>query len=782
VNVPGPISGFLRRQAEWSIMNSLDSEGSGELSPWWRRGVILILVVEFSFLIWISANTLANRIGPPIPDQVVDQSGKIVFTGEDVRQGQAVFLKYALMDNGTIWGHGAYLGPDFSADYLHQLALEVQNALSQQYFGQPASALSPLQQGSLQGLVRDFLAENRYDASTHTLVLTAPEVSSFQDQLSYWGNYFAGSTASRGLPPKSIQDPQELEKLTAFFSWAAWGASAHVPGRDYSYTNNFPYDPAVGNGPSGETILWSALSLIALLGGTAAILLAFGRFNYLGWHRIHAGVPPQLLAGRTTDSQRGTLKYFLVAILLLLAQVLVGGAIAHYAASPGNFYGFDLASLLPSNILRTWHLQTAILWIATAYVGGGLFMAAAFGGSDPKGQSKMINGLFVALAIVIFGSLIGEFLGVRQLLGNIWFWFGNQGWEYLQIGRGWQVLLAVGLVAWAILMFRAVGDARKDPQQREVSWLFLLSAFAIPLFYLPAFLFGSETNFTTADTWRFWIIHLWVEGFFELFATVMVASMFIKLHLVSRKTAIRVIYLDAILFLGAGILGTGHHWYWTGQTTISMAVAATFSAMEVVPLVLLTLEASDFIGLMRAGTDPSGRKVRFPHKWTFYFLIAVGIWNFIGAGIFGFLINLPIVSYYEVGTSLTLNHGHAALMGVFGMLGIALLVFALRQVSSDAHWDRIEKYVKVSFWGLNIGLAGMLVINLFPSGVLQFLDVVNHGYWHARSPAFWSQPLITNLAWARLPADAVFIILGVIPMLVATLATYMKERANTSGA
>jgi nitric oxide reductase subunit B len=321
-----------------------------------------------------------------------------------------------------------------------------------------------------------------------------------------------------------------------------------------------------------------------------------------------------------------------------------------------------------------------------------------------------------------------------------------------------------------------VGQTRKDPQQREIATLFLLTAFAIPLFYLPAFFFNSTTNFTIVDTWRFWIIHLWVEGFFELFATVMVAVMFLKLSLVSRQTATRVIYLDAVLFLGAGILGTGHHWYWTGQTVTSMAISATFSAMEIVPLILLTLEASDFIGLMRSGTDASGKKLSFPHKWTFYFLIAVGVWNFIGAGIFGFLINLPIVSYYEAGTNLTPNHGHAALMGVFGMLGMALLVFALRQASSDTHWRRIEKYVRLSFWGLNIGLAGMVVLQLFPSGVLQLLDVLNNGYFHARSPAFLDQPLTIALAWARLPADITFAVAGVVPMLIATLLTYVHAR------
>ncbi len=360
----------------------------------------------------------------------------------------------------------------------------------------------------------------------------------------------------------------------------------------------------------------------------------------------------------------------------------------------------------------------------------------------------------------------------------MWFWLGNQGWEYLEIGRGWQVLMAVGLILWAFLLYRSVKPSRAEPAERELKTLFLLAAFAIPFFYLPAFFFGSSTNYSTVDTWRFWIIHLWVEGFFEVFATVMVAIMFYKLGLVAKQTATRIIYLDAVLFLGAGILGTGHHWYWNGQTSVSMAISASFSAMEVVPLILLTLEASDFARLMRSKTDEKGNKIDFPHKWTFYFLIAVGIWNFIGAGIFGFLINLPVVSYYETGTNLTPNHGHAALMGVFGMLGLAFLVFAIRQVSSAENWKRIEKYVKISFWGLNIGLAGMVILQLFPSGVLQLLDVIKNGYWHARSMEFSGQQHIINLAWLRLPADLLFIIAGVIPLLFAVIVTYFNMRKS----
>jgi nitric oxide reductase subunit B len=370
-------------------------------------------------------------------------------------------------------------------------------------------------------------------------------------------------------------------------------------------------------------------------------------------------------------------------------------------------------------------------------------------------------------------------LGIFQLLGKAWFWFGNQGWEYLDLGRGWQFLLALGLVFWVVLIWRDSRPARKNPQEREISTLFLLAAIAIPLFYLPAMFFVSTTNFTIVDGWRFWIIHLWVEGFFELFVTTMVAVLFYKLGMVSRQTATRVIYLDAILFLGGGLVGTAHHWYWTGQSTATMAFAAMYSALEVVPLTLLTLDAWDFIKLSRAKCDICQIEIAIPHKWTFYFMMAVGFWNFVGAGIFGFLINLPIVSYFEVGTLLTTNHGHSAMMGVFGMFGVSFTVFAMRQVLPDTEWLSVERYVRVSFWGLNIGLALMVVLNLFPGGVLQFLDILQNGYWHGRGPEYLNQSTTTLLEWLRLPADAIFILLGVVPLLIAIVRTYVLMRRQT---
>jgi nitric oxide reductase subunit B len=741
------------------------------VTPWWRVGVLIAMIVGFSILIGMTVN--AYQVAPPIPEKVVGADGTALFTGQDIREGQAVFLKYGLMENGTIWGHGAYLGPDFSAEYLHTLGLHAAAAVSSQVYGKTLDALTPVEKSAVEAQVAALLKQNRFSVSDQTLVLSDVERASFQNQITKWTNYFAQPTNNAGLQAALISDPQELRKLTAFFAWTAWASVTNRPNKPYSYTNNFPFDPLVGNVATTDALVWSALSIVALLGGLALVLFAFGRWNFLGWREGgEAGYLHQrpMATGTATPSQRAVIKYFLIVSLLLLAQGALGALVAHYRADPASFYGLDLSRILPSNLVRTWHLQIALFWIATAYVAGALFLAPAISGKEPKWQATGVNILFGALIVVVAGSLVGEWLGINNMLGNLWFWLGNQGWEFLELGRVWQILLAAGLLFWLGLLIRAVSSARENADRNEIASLFILAAIGIPVFYLPALFFTSTTNYTVADTWRFWIIHLWVEGFFELFATVMVAIIYFLLGIVSRQTVTRVIYLDAILFLGSGIVGTGHHWYWTGQSNITLALGAVFSALEVVPLTLLTLDAWDFIRLARGKTAP------MPHKWAFYFLIAVGFWNFVGAGVLGFLINMPIVSYYEVGTMLTPNHGHAALMGVFGMLGLALLTFALRQVLNDKQWAGIENYIRFGFWGLNIGLLLMVVITLFPGGVLQLVDVLNNGYWHARSPAFLNGSLIRFIEWARIVPDLIFGIVGIVPLAIAAWMTYLVIR------
>ena len=743
-----------------------------ELSPWWRRSVALVFVVGMIGLIFMSVQ--AYRHAPPIPDKVVDSEGAVIFDEQTIEAGQEVFLKYGLMQNGSIWGHGSYLGPDFSAQYLHELSLDTGQAIARQDFGADLVALDDVQRSQVEARVASLLKTNRYDAASKQLTFIDAEKASFQRQLQVWIDYFKHPIYNSGLPDNYINDTDEIRQLTAFFAWTAWASVANRPDKSYSYTNNFPYDPAVGNLLTSDAVLWSALSVVMLLAGLACVLVVFGKFDYLGWKGGPEGVYPKMLAGEATAGQKATIKYFVIVALLFLTQVMIGGALAHYRADPGNFYGIDLAQYLPSNILRTWHLQLAIFWIATAYVAGGLLLASSLNQKEPRGHATGIHMLFWALVVLVVGSLLGELAGIHQLFGRFWSWFGHQGWEFLELGRFWQIILVIGLSFWLGLLYRATAPALKDPQRREITLLFLGGAAAIPFFYLPAFFFGSTSNFTVVDMWRFWIIHLWVEGFFELFVTVLVAVTFYQLGVVRRINVVRVIYMDAILFLAGGIIGTAHHWYWTGQANFTMALAAMFSALEVVPLTLLTLDAWDFIKLTGTGEASSAPKRIIPHKWAFFFLMAVGFWNFVGAGIFGFLINMPVVSYYEAGTILTLNHGHAALLGAFGMLAMALLVLGLRHVLTDEQWVLPEKFVKLSFWGLNIGLALMVITNLFPVGILQVWDVLENGYWHARSLEFISSDRIRMLEWISLPSHLILIILGVVPMVIASGLTYLR--------
>ena len=412
------------------------ADTSAAMSSWWRLAALVTMAAGFAVLILLTVKAYQNA--PPIPDKFINPAGAVVFTAEDVIAGQQVFLKHGLMDNGTIWGHGGYLGPDFSAQYLHNLALDLADRIARERLSRGYADLTPEEKAAIEGAVALDLKANRYDPASGTLALPAGAAKSFNGQVEYWTRYFAAPENNGGLAREAVSDPRELRQLTAFFAWTAWASAATRPGTSHSYTNNFPYDPLAGNTPTAGALIYSALSLVFLLGGTAAVLLAFGKFDYLGWHR-RAAVAARAAALPVSDAQRATLKFMGVAALLFFGQTLIGGGVAHYRADPGSFYGIDLARFLPSNLLRTWHLQLAILWIATSYVGGALFVAGMLGRSEPTGQRRAINLLFAALLVVVVGSLLGEWAGLLQWLGNAWFWFGNQGWEYLEIGRFWQV-------------------------------------------------------------------------------------------------------------------------------------------------------------------------------------------------------------------------------------------------------------------------------------------------------------------------------------------------------
>jgi nitric oxide reductase subunit B len=697
---------------------------------------------------------------PPIPAAVKDPTGNVLFTRADILAGQSVFLSNGLMEYGSIFGHGAYLGPDFTAEYLHRAALS-----SIDYYSQTDS--STAQSRTLE----DFKA-NRYNATDSTLIYSAAQTHAFNQNLAYYASFFGEPTTKFGLRPSAIHDPEQIHNLVAFFSWTAWAASATRPGHAYSYTNNWPPESLVNNHLTADAVVWSMLSLAALLGGTGLLFAAFGRWNLLGWH----GREQQSVTFRAPDevaltpAQRACAWFFFVMAALFVVQTLLGGATEHYRAELQTFFGIDLGRLLPFNVVRTWHLQLSIFWVSTSYLAAGIFLVPMVAGREPYGQKHLTYALLGALVIVVVGSLVGEFGGIQGLIRNAW--LGNQGFEYLDLGRLWQILLTVGLFFWVVILFRGLRGRLGSEQVGNLPWLFFFSALSIPAFYGVGLLANPGQHFTTTDFWRFWVVHLWVEDFLELFTTILVAYVFVLLGIVHERTALRVIYLDIILYSAGGVVGTMHHVYFSGEPALHMALGAFFSAAEIIPLTFLTLEAWSFLqlGTMQA----SKSSAPFPHYWAVMFLAAVGFWNFLGAGVFGFLINLPVVSYYEIGTALTANHGHASMMGVYGMLAVGLALFCLRYVIPEKDWS--DKAAKISFWSLNLGLAWMVFATLFPLGIIQLYHSISVSYYDARTLDYLGNRTNAILEWMRMPGDIVFIVGGTLPILYLCILGILHMR------
>ena len=719
------------------------------ISKTWVQASIVVILLGFFVLGLLAYRTYSAD--PPIPDRVVDPAGQTVFTGDEISNGQRVFLNNGLMEYGSIFGHGAYLGPDYTADYLHRAALSVQD----QYAGAGSDRAG-------RQTISDFQT-NRYDSEADTLEYTSAQARAFSELDAHYLDYFSDPTTEQGLRPDAIDNPQQAHELTAFFSWSAWAASARRPGHNYSYTNNWPPEKLVDNGPTANVVLWSVVSLIALLGGIGLLFAAFGRWNFLGWQGREQAALSFRRPGDVvlTPAQRACAWFFLVMAALFLIQTMVGAASQHYRAELGDFFGIDLAQLLPFNLARTFHVQLAIFFVSTSFLAAGIFLAPMIAGREPRRQHWLAYGLLAALAIVVFGSLIGEFGGVHGWFGEDGSIFGIQGFEYLDLGRFWQVLLVIGLFFWAALIFRGLRGRLQREHKGNLPWLFFFAALAIPAFYAVGLIARSGDSFTVTDFWRFWVVHLWVEDFLELFTTVMVAYVFVLLGVVRERVALTVVFLDILLYSVGGVIGTMHHLYFSGEPAEHMALGAVFSAAEVIPLTFLTVEAWSFLQL--GARQESQSATPFPHRWAVMFLVAVGFWNFLGAGIFGFLVNLPIVSYYEIGTALTANHAHAAMMGVYGMLAVGLALFCLRYLIPDDRWP--DRLARLSFWSLNIGLAWMTFATLLPLGLIQLYESVNSGYFEARSLEFLTNDTNAVLEWIRFPGDILFIGGGVLPLL-----------------
>ncbi len=724
---------------------------------WWGLGALL--VVSFGVMLWLGREIYQQA--PPMPEQVVTTSGRVVYTRADLDAGRQVWQSIGGMQLGSIWGHGALVAPDWSADWMHREGELLVATLAQRDHGVAPADLAPAALESLRARVRLAQRANTYDAGSGRLTISDDRAAAIDALISHYDKLFGTDPSyaklreTHAMRSGTVDTAEHRRELTAFFFWTAWAAVTQRPDSGYSYTSNWPYEPELGNTATPGTFVWSVFSILFLIAGIALLV-----WHYVGWHRLEQPVTPPaadpLASLVPTPSMRATQKYFWVVMALFLVQILLGATTAHYQLEQ-EFYGMDLSSVLPYSLTRSWHTQLAVLWIATAWLGTGLYIAPAISGYEPPFQRLGVNVLFVCLLVIVVGAFAGQWLAVMQkmdLANN--FWFGHQGWEYTDIGRFWQWFLFLGLLIWLALVGRALWPAlRQRNDSRSIVVLLFLSTVAIGLLYGAGLMWGEHSHIAVVEYWRWWVVHLWVEGFFEVFAVAVISFLFVKLGLVRVQTATVNVLFATVVFLAGGVLGTFHHLYWSGTPVAVIALGASFSALEVVPLALVGLEAHDTLKHSRAQGWMAA------YRWPIRFFLAVSFWNLVGAGLFGFLINMPIALYFMQGLNLTPLHGHTALFGVYGMLGLGLMLFCLKGLrGASGAWN--DALLRSGFWLLNIGLALMALLTLLPLGILQLLAALRHGYWYARSPEFLDQPIVHLLIWLRVPGDTLFAIGAVI--------------------
>ena len=717
--------------------------------------LIGILAVTFTLLGYFGAEVY--REAPPIPDRVVSADGDTLMTEESILDGQTAWQSVGGMQLGSIWGHGAYQAPDWTADWLHrELETWLEIAALEEY-GQEWHSLSGQQQNALQYDLKTEYRTNTYDAATSTLHLSERRSEAIARTADYYSRLFSdapelqSTRENYAMKENTLPSAERRERMTEFFFWTAWATATERPDSEVTYTNNWPHEPLIDNRPSGENVVWSLISVVLLIAGVGGLIWAWA-FLRKEDEEPQAPLKDPLSAVGLTPSQKALGKYLLLVVGLFTFQVMLGGFTAHYTVEGQGFYGIQTSEWFPYSLMRTWHIQSAMFWIATGFLAAGLFLAPIInGGKDPKFQKLGVDVLFWALVAVVAGSFIGNFLAINQIMpANLSFMLGHQGYEYVDLGRLWQIGKFLGIVFWLVLMLRGIVPALRQPGDKNLLALLTASVVAIGLFYGAGFFYGERTHISIMEYWRWWIVHLWVEGFFEVFATAALAFIFCSMGLVSRTVATAASLASASLFMLGGVPGTFHHLYFSGTTTPVMAVGATFSALEVVPLVVLGYEAWENWRLKSRA--PWMENIR----WPLTFFVAVAFWNMLGAGVLGFMINPPIALYYIQGLNTTPTHAHAALFGVYGFLALGFALMILRYIRPRIVFD--ERLMKVGFWWLNIGLVLMLFTSLLPVGFIQFIASASEGLWYARSEAFMQSDILQTLRWVRTIGDVVFIV------------------------
>ncbi|RYF55306.1 MAG: nitric-oxide reductase large subunit, partial [Comamonadaceae bacterium] len=348
------------------------------------------------------------------PEDRLSRAGdlhKILFTQKDILDGQTAWQSVGGMQLGSIWGHGAYQAPDWTADWLHRELSAWLDLGAVQRHGQPFAQLGAGAQGALRAELKAEYRANGVDAQTR-LVVSERRAQAMAQTAAYYDRLFsdapdlAKSRENFAMKENTLPSAERRQAMTQFFFWTAWAAATERPNSQVTYTNNWPHEPLIDNVPSGENIVWSIASVVILLAGIGFLVWAWAFLREHDEPLPAAPARDPLTLAGLTPSQRALGKYLFLVVALFVFQVFIGGFTAHYTVER-SFYGIDLSQWLPYSLTRTWHIQAALFWIATGFLAVGLFLAPVInGGKDPRFQKLGVDVLFWALVFVFVGSFV----------------------------------------------------------------------------------------------------------------------------------------------------------------------------------------------------------------------------------------------------------------------------------------------------------------------------------------------------------------------------------------
>lgn len=765
--------------------SSAASSGSSNLAMWllnkknWFTHFLIVAVISIGGLVYLGQQTYSGS--PPLV-KFVDSTGQTVITAEQIKRGQELFHLRGLMNYGSFWGDGAERGPDFTADALHRTVVSMRTYYQNEIMARTGvTSLTGYEQDAVGARIIRELHNNTYDEQAEQITLNDAQIFALKELNTHYTRMFTDATYPDRMDPQNqVSGEDNLRAVTSFFFWGGWVSAANRPGENYSYTHNWPYDPEAGNTATSATFIWTFISIFALWIGISVVLYVYGQmkqqpidvFEASNGVNGHSLTTSDLENGYVRPTQRATYKFFALAIIVFGIQVLAGTISAFDFVRP---FGINLNELIPFSVSRSYHAILQIFWFFMAWVGYTIFFLPRLT-KVPTGQKALINLLFFISVIVALGAIFGIYTGQRGWMSDeLSYWFGSQGWEFIELGRFFQLLLLASFTLWIFIIYRGVKPWLSKKNFWSVpAWLLWGSGVMVLFLFFGIFMTPND-NFAISDYWRWMVVHMWVEVTFEVFTTVIVAYLLVQMGLVTRMMAERIIFLAVMLFLVTAINGISHNFYWIAKPTGIIAVGSVFSTLQVLPLLLLTLDAWQ---MRQEGGRANEFRVQGKQvivmEGVWLFILAVNFWNIFGAGVFGSLITLPIVNYYEHATYMTGNHAHAAMFGVKGNIALAGVLFCCQHLFQKAAWN--AKLIRTVFWSFQIGLGLMMFLDLFPVGLYQIWLVITEGLWYARSTEVVMGPVFATLTYLRTIGGSVFIFGGLLPLMWFVLSRGFRMR------